>query len=768
MHRFKSVVLPSIVAVATFSSITLSARTISGVVYSDSDSTSVVGASCRLFSGGNFIGGIATDGRGAFELDTDIKSKLRLEVSMTGFNTAEIMIDKSGDVKVGDVYITEGVALDEVTVTAGQMTESRGRTILFPSASDVKASSTAISLFQKLPLAGLQANPVNRTLTVDGGTPVILINGVPSTIDDFNALPPKDIARIEFSRMTPARYADSGKSGFINITLKERNDGGQIYAWGRSAVNTAFVDANIRASYHHGPSQFSLIYVPSWRNYQKVYDNTAESYIGDDFRVDIENHDRNPFNYTYHNVQLKYDFTRDVNTLFSATFSVTPSESGRRAIARSHDTYFGDYDNYNRTKSKDMAPSLDLFFKRNFNGKNTLEAQVVGTLSSSDYRRTNSYRYVDGTADDYVMDVDSRRRSLISEICYSHEFSGQTSLSAGYQNTLSRSTNTYLTSDYKPVLTENNNYVYVRLGQQIGNVYLSAATGAKLFWIKNDMNKRRFVRNLSSAQLSWNIGSHWNIRGAFSYSPSIPSLTSLTDYPQQQTPYLISNGNPDLKVPENFTYQFSATYRTGKFSVSYMSAIANTSNSLVDDVTYIGDRMFLSQSVNGRYRHVYQNDLTMKLSEIHGFGANLYLSLMHYESAGQTWKHHLTSFDASMSLWWSKGPFTVSYWRKLPGKYLNGHYVGKDENGDALSLEYAPDKHWTIGVDWMYMFDKKGTSYPAWDYSAVNPSYRERYIKNNGNMIVLSATYSADFGSIFRSSRRSLNNSDNGTSLLKL
>lgn len=596
---------------------------------------------------------------------------------MTGFNTAEIMIDKSGDVKVGDVYITEGVALDEVTVTAGQMTESRGRTILFPSASDVKASSTAISLFQKLPLAGLQANPVNRTLTVDGGTPVILINGVPSTIDDFNALQPKDIARIEFSRMTPARYADSGKSGFLNITLKERNDGGQIYAWGRSAVNTAFVDANIRASYHQGPSQFSLIYVPSWRNYQKVYDNTTESYIGDDFRVDIENHDRNPFNYTYHNMRLKYDFTRDVNTLFSATFSVTPSNSRRRVIARSHDTYFGDYDNYNRTKSKDMAPSLDLFFKRNFNGKNTLEVQVVGTLSSSDYRRTNSYRYADGTADDYVMDVDSRRRSLISEVCYSHEFSGRTSLSAGYQNTLSRSTNTYLTSDYKPVLTENNNYVYVRLGQQIGNVYLSAATGAKLFWIKNDMNKRRFVRNLSSAQLSWNIGSHWNIRGAFSYSPSIPSLTSLTDYPQQQTPYLISNGNPDLKVPENFTYQLSATYRTGKFSVSYMTAIANTSNSLVDDVTYIGDRMFLSQSVNGRYRHVYQNDVTLKLSEIHGFGANLYLSLMHYETAGHTWKHHLTSFDASMSLWWSKGPFTVSYWRKLPGKYLNGHYVGE-------------------------------------------------------------------------------------------
>lgn len=768
MYKFKLVVLAGALAMGGSAQFTLSARTISGVIYSDSDSTSVVGASCRLFSGDNFIGGTATDGRGAFELDTDIKSKLRLEVSMTGFNTAEIMIDKSGDVKVGDVYITEGVALDEVTVTAGQMTESRGRTILFPSASDVKASSTAISLFQKLPFAGLQANPVNRTLTVDGGTPVILINGVPSTIDDFNALPPKDIARIEFSRMTPARYADSGKSGFINITLKERNDGGQIYAWGRSAVNTAFVDANIRASYHQGPSQFSLIYVPSWRNYQKVYDNTAESYIGDDFRVDIENHDRNPFNYTYHNVRLKYDFTRDVNTLFSATFSVTPSESGRRAIARSHDTYFGDYDNYNRTKSKDMAPSLDLFFKRNFNGKNTLEAQVVGTLSSSDYRRTNSYRYADGTADDYVMDVDSRRRSLISEVCYSHTFSDRTSLSAGYQNTLSRSTNTYLTTDYKPVLTENNNYVYVNFGQQINKIYVTLSTGAKLFWIKNDLNRRRFVKNLSTAKLSWNINAHWNIIGAFRYMPSIPLLTSLTDYPQQQTPYLISNGNPDLKVPEKFIYQVALTFRTGKFSATYMSAISDTRNSVVSDVTYMGDKMFLSRSVNSRYRRAYQNDITLKISEISGFGANLYMCLMHYRTAGATWKHHLTSFDGSIALWWNKGPVTISYWRKLPGKYLSGHYVGKEENGDALGIEYKPDSHWTLGVDWMYMFDSKGTRYPAWNYSTVNPSHTDRYIKNNGNMIVLSATYSADFGSIFRSSRRSLNNSDNGSSLLKL
>lgn len=94
--------------------------------------------------------------------------------------------------------------------------------------------------------------------------------------------------------------------------------------------------------------------------------------------------------------------------------------------------------------------------------------------------------------------------------------------------------------------------------------------------------------------------------------------------------------------------------------------------------------------------------------------------------------------------------------------------MGKDENGDALQFEWQPDKHWTIGASWMYMFDRKGTRYPSWNYSSVNPSRSERYIKNNSNMVVLSVSYTTDFGSIFRTVRRNLNNADNGSSLLKL
>lgn len=745
-----------------------SARVVRGRVFSAVDTAVVVGADCRLMSGDRQVNSWRSNADGTFAVASGDKGTLRLEVEKHGFSTTEILIKGgSDDVDLGPVFLEKSVELKEVSVTANQVVYTKGRTIVYPSASEVKASSTSIELFQKLPLAGLTVNPIFRTMSVDGDSPYILINGRPASMNEVNTLAPKDIEKIEFSRFTPARYADKGSNGFIDITLKKRDDGGNVYAYARSAVNTAFVDGNIRGSYHQGPSQFSLFYNPSWRNYQSVYDFKTESYISPDFRVNLRSHDRAPFNYLTKQMQLKYDYSPSLNTLFSATFYATPNSNSNRRLAHTADSELGDYDNLDKSHSKGFSPSLDLFFRRKFNDRNALEAQVVGTLSSSDYRHDNTYTYPDGREEIYSTNADSRRRSLISEVSYIHTFSVKTELSAGFQNTVSHSTNTYLDTDYKPVLTENNNYLYASLGQSVGKFYFSLSSGLKMYWIKNDLNKRNFVRNLSRAQINWYINQKWRLFGSFVYSPSIPSLSALTDYPQQVSPYLVSNGNPDLKVSETFTYNLGASFNYKKFNATLITAYVNSNNSVIGDITYLGDRLFLSQSVNARYYHQYAGRLVFQLNGIAGFGANMSLNLNHYETAGANWSHNLTSFSADFSLWWNKGPFTISYWRKIPGKSLYGYQVGKEENGDALQFQYRPDKHWNLGVSWMYMFDKKGTKYPAWSYSLVNPSYTDRYIKDNGNMVVLSAVYTADFGSIFRTARRSLNNSDNGSSLLK-
>lgn len=745
---------------------TAGARVISGRVLADSDSTAVCGASCMLREQGDTLAIGVSDAEGRFSLQTGSRSGLDLLISLAGYSPTEVIVAPgSKDVDAGDIYMSDAVALGEVTVTGRSGVDSKGRMIVFPSDSEVKASSTSISLFQKLMLPGLEANPITRSLTVDRGAPMILINGVPSSLEDVQSLQPKEIAKIEYSRITPARYADKGTNGLISITLKKRTDGGSFYGWARSAVTTAFVDANLRSTYHQGASQFSLSYRDSWRNYHKVYDRNDEWYIGDDFKVHLESNDRNPFNYLVNQIQARYNYTPTAKTLFSATFNLNLLDNNRKVMGTTIDSELGRYDNFNRSSGRDKSPSLDLFVRHDFNDRNSLEAEVVGTLADNTYKRINSY-HIDGV-EDYVTDVEESRQSLITEISYTHTFSDKTSLSGGFQNTVSHNRNKYLTTDFRPLLTENNNYLYARLGQRVGKVYLSLSTGLKILKLRNNTDRRDFVRNLTNVYASWQISDSWNLIGAFRYEPSIPSLSALTDYPQQSTPYLVTNGNPGLKVAEHFFYNLAPTFRHKKFSGALYLFYMHSHNAMSQDIRYLGDRMFLSQTVNMRGYSRGGGELQVGMKDLAGFGFNLSVNLSRYESSGEGWSHHLTSFSGSASLWWNKGPFTVSYWRKLPGKYLAAHYVSKDENGDALQFEYKPDKHWTLGAGWMYMFDVKGTRYPSWNYSAVNPSTSWRNIAHNGNMVTLSVTYSADFGSIFRSVRRSLENSDGGSSLFK-
>lgn len=188
-----------------------------------------MGAVCELKSDAATAIKAAGDVNGAFTINTSDRKAATLSVSAVGYGQAEIVIPDGGhDIKDLKIYLPDIKTLEAVTVTAAAATMRNGRTIVYPSAQEASASASSVELFQKLPLPGLTADPINRLLSVDGGSPMILIDGVPSAMSDINALKAKDIERVEYSRITPARYADKGYKGLLQITLKHRNDGGSI------------------------------------------------------------------------------------------------------------------------------------------------------------------------------------------------------------------------------------------------------------------------------------------------------------------------------------------------------------------------------------------------------------------------------------------------------------------------------------------------------------------------------------------------------------
>ncbi|MBD5370995.1 MAG: hypothetical protein HDR80_07600 [Bacteroides sp.] len=744
------------------------ARVFYGRVLSESDSTSVSGAACVLTAPDRSVLCRDTTRRdGRFAIRTEATGILDLVISSPGYADIRAMIESPlEEINLGTLWMSEATVLDEFVVEGRIETDAAGRTIVYPSLSQVKASANSLDLFMKLNLPGLVADPVNRSMNVLGDAPVIIIDGVPSTMSDFLSIAPSRIAKIEYSILPPAKYAPTGQNGYISVTLKERTDGGSVYLWGRSALQTAFMDGSFAASYHQGPSEFKLSYSPSWRNYHDVHDEMTGAYIGDDFRVDLSSTDRNPFHYFTSPVSLRYIFSPKVSTLFSATFNVYSSASHRRQYGDMHDSVAGDYEFHNETDDKDLSTSLDLYFKRDFNEKNTLEVDMVGTISDNRYWRDNNYLYPTRPDENYRIDVDGARKSLITSATYQHSFARQTALSAGLTNTLSHNRNKYVTTDYVPVLTENNNYAYVSFTHLIGRFYFNVSTGLSLYWMKNDDVRRHYFRNNSRATLQWTPSQVFSLTGSFNYNSGIPGLSSLTDYMQQISPYLFSNGNPDLKTSYSLFYSLRPTVRYRWFTALLTAYYSSRPNAVFNDITYIGDGKFLSQSINARKSSNGGVAVQLGVNDLHGFGCGATVNYAHYTSAGPDWSHVLDSWSGSVQAWYTLRHFTLEAWYRIPGKYLNGHNVGQEENGSMLSLMYRPDKRWSFTASWMYIFDR-GTKYPSWNYSEVNPSASRRWIGNNANMVTLTVCYQTDFGSIFRTGRRTLENSDSGSSILK-
>ena len=74
-----------IIAVTMLISVQLSAKTISGRVLSEKDSTEVTGAVCQILAGERNLAGTTSDAEGRFSITTDFRGKLTLSISMAGF-----------------------------------------------------------------------------------------------------------------------------------------------------------------------------------------------------------------------------------------------------------------------------------------------------------------------------------------------------------------------------------------------------------------------------------------------------------------------------------------------------------------------------------------------------------------------------------------------------------------------------------------------------------------------------------------------------------
>ncbi len=179
------------------------ASVVKGTVYSAEDESVLIGAEVTALVDSVQTLSAKTGNRGDFSLNVpDGANRCSLIITSTGYEPHKLSIaNLAGDVDLGRILLTPTAStLGEVWVTASstRVIDLPDKSIVFPTQLEKDRATDPLNLLAQISYAApsLSVNEQGRSVTIEGRTPQILINGVKRNYDDLNALDPQDVLKM--------------------------------------------------------------------------------------------------------------------------------------------------------------------------------------------------------------------------------------------------------------------------------------------------------------------------------------------------------------------------------------------------------------------------------------------------------------------------------------------------------------------------------------------------------------------------------------------
>lgn len=713
----------------------------------------------KAADGSGLAGGISND-KGEFSFEVG-EGRFTLEASSVGYQTLTIACSADD---LGDLTMPKDVEqLEAVTVQAQRTVQKAGQFLVVPDPKDVVASAKGIDLLAMQQLPGLKVDKAFESIKIDGGTPILKINGREVQSNRLVNLDPNKIKRIEYSNSPGLRYLDRGATGVINIVLKEADDGGSIYLDARSDVRFMMNDAYANGSYHKGKSEFALEYSFSRRHYQHGPSEDYDSYIAPERVVKRETKTEVPVYYMRNNITADYTFQPNDSTMFVASLSNEMFEAeniGGGTMAKTDRDVTTTTEVSQKNLMHRYQPTLDLFYTQKFNNGRKLELNLVGEYSNINEARTLTYTSESQKAS-FPTEINNRGWALSAEGVYSRQFDKVgTRLGIQYQHNYAR--NEYRVSDVISEMTKDNTYIFGQVNGSIGDkANWTVGTGAKIFAVREGDNSKTYVRNLSTAQLNWRMDDRWSLTAEARYTPSLPSLGDLSPVFQRTDDVEAVQGYADLKPS-----QFLGSRMMIRFAAKngwFVNVLGGYDHSFGEIITtYRYDKasdLFVSSPQNSDY---YNSAYAYAEAGVKNLFEHINISLdakyKHEQTVGEGFHHVNDNFSMNINVQTVWNRFSAgAYFTLKPEWSLRGEFLQKSEPGQNIYAQYKW-KNLAATLIWHCPFNKMGYSYETIMLSDIHPGRHINWTTDNGNMIVLGLTWNFEFGSAFKKGSKTLQN----------
>ncbi len=772
-NQKRSLLLSCLVAFGTI----LSAQTINGrLVDEKGEPLSFANVSLLSLPDSAFVSGSTSDEKGAFSLKELPRKSYLLQVSYVGYQPQSIKIDNlDRKINLGDIKLAQdAVALEGVTVTASNVVNKVDRQVIVPSQRQVKASNSGYELLSHMQLPGLKINLEERIVsTVGGGSVQLRINDIAATTAQVQALRPGEVIRVEYIDNPGLRYADTGVEAVINYVVRRKEAGVAGGVNLMNAFTTGFGNDNVYVKGNYKLSEFGLSYYLNYRDYT---DRASD----EDQVFNTPEGDRNrylkgintPFDYNMHNLELTYNLTKPdkyvLNVLFADNIYDAPHRDMGQVI---QETGYDDIYNFLIASNTYNSPSLDLYGKVYLPKQQELTLNVVGTYIGSDYNRDYTESLTEGGEpySEYAYSTDGKRYSLTGEGIYKKDFK-RVALSAGLKYTLAYTNNEYV-GDVNQVndMHSSSLYGYVQASGTWQKLGYMAGVGISRETYDEDGKGYGYNMFRPSASLSYQLFDGATVRYTFSCSPSIPSLSLLSDVRQQLTDLEVQRGNANLKPYRTYsnTLQLSwgnkwvNTQLRGRYYIAQNPIMAEVSRITEDDGSYIFQYTYDNQDrfslLNGQL-YASVNIVPDMLS------LELYGGLNHYESRGNAYSHNYNNWYGGTSLSFNYRNFSTYAAITSRSNTLSGEQIYYGEKYSTIRCSYKI-KNISVGLGLLYPFQAKGWSGGSELLSQDVKKKSWTYIRDNGNMLTLNLSWNFNYGKKHNAEGKTTNNVDRETGI---
>lgn len=692
--------------------------------------------------------------------------------------TATAAMAQADSTKTDTTAIAKTAELGEVIVNGVRVINKTDRQLLIPTKNMVNAASDGYELLKTMMIDGIIADPVTRTIsTAHGGVVQVRINDRVASRQDIMALRPDEVIRVEHISTPGVRYSDGSPEAVINYVVKRRYAG---YVGGvntMQAFTAGFNNSDAYFKYNHKKSEFSLIYGFSYRGYEERRNDAHTTYIFPDGTVRQKNYIgyNSDFMYVTNNVQLGYSladpdkYTLDIRLNYNHYNSPYRGTDQRVQETARPDMYL-----YNDVSDKEHIPSFDIYYSLNLPHNQNIAANVVGTHINTDHEylmreylfdRSPQQSVQASPVNDYSYTTKGRKYSLISEAMYTKTMN-KTAFTAGVNYSVSKTENDYDGStDTKTDMNSSNLYMFAQLQGKLSVINYMAGMGANRSSIhQGDIGYTKWnIR--PQLTLSTNAIKNIFIRYSGRIGQNIPSLSQLSDVRQQSNEMTACDGNKELKPSYIYSNELRVNWSLPLFSLtvtgSWYYAPDIIMTSYTPEQQQDGSYLIISRPENQKS---YTGKSVRTSLTVHAIkdvlDISAYGSYYRYESRGLTYSHNYDSWQwrAMANLYLGKWSASADFFtapKSFFGESMNG-----GERGCNLNVNYR-HKGLRLGLGAILAGYAQGYVYENFTDSRYYKSSGYMQIKDNGNMVYVTLSYSFSHGREYNAHRRKLSNSDN-------